>query len=82
MVDSPNKIQKDIDNNRYKWQDYDVSKQIRYAIGHKLKYVIVQYHVCSKLEEELKSKVIYNDGEYIVYGLNNYMEYFGGGVSK
>lgn len=33
-------------------------------------------------KEELKSKVIYNDGEYIVYGLNNYMEYFGGGVSK
>jgi len=33
-------------------------------------------------KEELKSKVIYNDGEYIVYGLNNYMEYFGGRVSK
>ena len=24
----------------------------------------------------LKDKIIYNDGEYIVYGLNNYLEYF------
>lgn len=29
-------------------------------------------------KEALKSKVIYNDGEYIVYGLDNYMEYFSG----
>ena len=28
-------------------------------------------------KEELKDRIIYNDGEYIVYGLENYMEYFG-----
>ena len=31
-------------------------------------------------KEELKNNVIYNDGEYIVYGFNNYMEYFSGGL--
>ena len=56
MVDTPDEIQRDLDNNRYKWQDYDISKQISYAIGHKLRHVTVEYHVCPKLQEELKSK--------------------------
>ena len=56
MVDSPDKIQEGIDNNIYKWQDYDVSKQIHYAIRHKLKYVTVKYPICTRLQEELRNK--------------------------
>ena len=29
--------------------------------------------------EELKNNEIYNDGKYIIYGFNHYMEYFAGG---
>ena len=56
MVDTPKEIQKDLDSNEYRRHDLDVSQRIRYAMLKGCKYITVEYHVCPKLEAELKSK--------------------------
>lgn len=56
MVDTPDEIQRDLNNNEYRRHDLDVSQRIRYAMLKDYKYITVEYHVCPKLQEELKSK--------------------------
>jgi len=58
-MDSPQKLKKQVDNNFYQRQKYDVESHIRYAMVHKENHTELGYHVCPKLENEVR-KAGYN----------------------
>ena len=54
LMDSPQKIKEQVDNNFYQREKYDVESRIRYSMVHKENHTELEYHICSKLENELK----------------------------
>lgn len=58
-MDSPQRMKEKVDNNYYQRQKYDTECHIRYAMAHKENHTELEYHICPKLENEIR-KAGYN----------------------